>query len=70
MSEKMNFESSMIRLSEIISALERNEADLETSIKLFEEGLGLVKRCDGQLKDFENKVQELMQKYAGEAKDE
>jgi exodeoxyribonuclease VII small subunit len=60
----------MIRLSEIINALERNDTNLETSIQLFEEGLELVKSCDGQLKEFENKVQELMLKYAGEAKNE
>lgn len=70
MTKKQTFESSMIRLSEIISALERNDTNLETSIQLFEEGLELVKSCDGQLKEFENKVQELMLKYAGDAKNE
>jgi len=70
MTKKQTFESSMIRLSEIINALERNDTNLETSIQLFEEGLELVKSCDGQLKEFENKVQELMLKYAGDAKNE
>ena len=63
MTKNMNFEQAMIRLSEIIETLERNGSDLESSIELFEEGLGLVKQCDKQLKNFETKVSELMVKY-------
>lgn len=63
MTQKISFEASMLRLTEIISALEKNEIDLETSITLFEEGLHLVKACDGQLKNFEDKVQTLMTQY-------
>ncbi len=61
--EKKNFEASMKRLNEIVTALEKNESSLEQSISLFEEGLALVKECDLQLKDFEQKVQELMKTY-------
>ncbi len=61
--EKKNFEASMRRLNEIVSALEKNESSLEESITLFEEGLALVKECDLQLKGFEQKVQELMKTY-------
>lgn len=63
MTEKKSFEASMLRLTEIISALEKNEIDLESSISLFEEGLHLIKACDGQLKNFEDKVQTLMSQY-------
>jgi exodeoxyribonuclease VII small subunit len=63
MSKNVSFEQAMIRLSEIIESLERNEKDLESSIVLFEEGLALVKQCDKQLKTFETKVSELMVKY-------
>ena len=61
--EKKNFEASMKRLNEIVTALEKNESSLEQSIALFEEGLALVKECDLQLKGFEQKVQELMKTY-------
>jgi len=61
--EKKNFESSMKRLNEIVTALEKNESSLEQSIALFEEGLALVKECDLQLKGFDQKVQELMKTY-------
>lgn len=61
--EKNNFESSMQRLSVIVTALEKNDIPLEEAIALFEEGLSLVKSCDAQLKGFETKVQELIKSY-------
>jgi exodeoxyribonuclease VII small subunit len=61
--EKNNFEASMLRLSTIVTALEKNEIPLEEAIALFEEGLNLVKSCDTQLKGFETKVQELIKSY-------
>lgn len=53
----------MSRLEEIIAALEKNEIELEDAIALFEEGLQLVNSCDSQLKNFENRVQELLNTY-------
>ena len=35
--------------------------ELEEAIALFEEGLSLVQTCDGQLKNFENKVASLLE---------
>ncbi len=68
MSEKTkSFEEAMLRLNEIVEALDRNDRDLESSITLFEEGLALVKQCDAQLKSFEKKVSELMVKYSDDA---
>lgn len=62
-----SFEEAMLRLNEIVEALDRNDHDLESSITLFEEGLALVKQCDAQLKSFEKKVSELMVKYSDDA---
>lgn len=63
MGNKLPFKQSMNRLEEIISALEKNEIELEEAIALFEEGLQLVNSCDSQLKNFENRVQELLETY-------
>lgn len=63
MENKLPFKQSMNRLEEIISALEKNEIELEEAIALFEEGLQLVNSCDSQLKNFENRVQELLETY-------
>lgn len=63
MEEKLPFKKAMHRLEEIVDALEKNEIELEEAITLFEEGLQLVNSCDGQLKNFENKVQALLNTY-------
>ena len=63
MEQKLPFKQSMSRLEEIIAALEKNEIELEDAIALFEEGLQLVNSCDTQLKNFENRVQELLNTY-------
>lgn len=59
----MTFKEAMLRLDEIVTLLERNEIELEEAMHLFEEGLHLVKSCDGQLQDFENKAQTLLENY-------
>ena len=63
MEQKLPFKQSMSRLEEIIAALEKIEIELEDAIALFEEGLQLVNSCDSQLKNFENRVQELLNTY-------
>ena len=51
MNEKnMTFEQSMQRLEQIVRLLERGDAPLEESLKLFQEGTSLVRTC-GQLLD-------------------
>ena len=58
--KKLTFQQSMSRLDEIVSALNSNDLELEEAMKLFEEGLQLTKKCETQLKDFENKMNTLM----------
>lgn len=54
--KKTGFEESMLRLEEIVRLLEKGDAPLEDSIKLFEEGTKLAKRCDDLLNEAEKKV--------------
>lgn len=58
MSER-KFEEALARLEEIVSSLEGGEADLEDAMKLFEEGIGLVRHCDHQLREAEQKLEQL-----------
>lgn len=44
------FEENMIRLEEIVRAMERGDVPLEESLKLFQEGTELVRIC-GKLLD-------------------
>ena len=54
--KKLNFESSMARLEEIVSLLEKGDAPLEKAMSLFEEGAGLLRECTKQLDEAEQKV--------------
>ncbi|MBR3363543.1 MAG: exodeoxyribonuclease VII small subunit [Solobacterium sp.] len=64
--KKLTFEQSMERLDEIVSILEENERPLDETIALFEEGLKLVRSCDQKLKQFENRINDIIQKNGGD----
>ena len=50
------FETNMSRLEQIVRALERGEAPLEESLKLFQEGTELVRSCGKLLDEAELQV--------------
>lgn len=51
-----SFEESMARLEEIVRTLENGSATLEQSLKLYEEGIALVRTCSMKLDDAEKKI--------------
>ncbi len=51
-----SFEDNIARLEEIVSLLERGDAKLADSLKLFEEGTKLAASCGKQLDEAEQKV--------------
>lgn len=53
------FEEKMQRLEEIINLLDSDKTSLDDSIKLYEEGLGLTKELEKQLKSFEEKIENI-----------
>ncbi|MWD26313.1 exodeoxyribonuclease VII small subunit [Aquicoccus sp. SCR17] len=53
---EMSFEEAMGELERVVSQLERGDVALEDSIKLYERGAELKKRCEAKLKDAEEKV--------------
>ena len=57
---EFNFEMALKRLEEIATALENGNAQLETSLSLFEEGVGLIKECNAKLDAAEQKVKLLV----------
>ncbi len=65
MPEKKTFEQSMGRLEEIVADLEKNEKTLDETIKLFEEGLLLVKECDARLHEFQDRIDEIIKQNGG-----
>lgn len=53
---EMSFEEAMKELEGVVGQLERGEVPLEDSIKLYERGAALKKRCEDKLKEAEEKV--------------
>ena len=58
--KKVTFEQQLARLEEIVSALEKGDAPLADSLKLFEEGTKLIAACSKQLDQAEQQVVKLM----------
>lgn len=56
----MKFEDKMKELEKIISELENGEIDLEDSIEKYTKAMNLVKECDGELKNIEEKVNKIL----------
>ncbi len=57
----MTFEEKLAKLTEIVDKLEAgNELPLEDSLKLFEEGVGLVSSCREMLEDAEQRVENVL----------
>lgn len=54
--DEMSFEQAMAELEKTVGMLERGDVALEDSIKLYERGAALRKRCDQKLKEAEEKV--------------
>ena len=58
--KKVTFEQQLERLEEIVVALEKGDAPLADSLKLFEEGTKLIAACSKQLDQAEQQVVKLM----------
>ena len=60
MNEKnMTFEQSMQRLEQIVRLLERGDAQLDESLKLFQEGTELVRACGKLLDEAELEIKKV-----------
>lgn len=56
----MDFEKKLKRLESIVEKMESGELTLDTSLKLFEEGVTLSRDCQTQLAAAEQKVKVLL----------
>ena len=59
MNNQKSYEGSIARLQQIIAELEQKDITLEQSMKLFEEGVLLVKQCGEVLNSAQQKVEVL-----------
>lgn len=58
--QTVTFEQALMRLEEIVKQMERGNVSLDESLRLFEEGTGLIQQCSGQLNQAELKIVRLM----------
>ncbi len=66
--QEMSFEQAMRELEKVVGQLESGDVELEESIKLYERGAALKKRCEEKLKEAEEKVAAITLDEAGEPK--
>lgn len=58
--KRMTFEESMQNLEQIVRTMERGEASLEESLKLFKNGTELVQHCEKLLENAKLEVTTIM----------
>ena len=59
-SNNQTFEQSMVRLEQIVRAMEKGDVELEESLKLFQEGTELIRCCGKMLDEAELQVKKIM----------
>ena len=66
--ETLTFEQKLARLNEIVSQIDNNKLGLEESLKVYEEGMSLIKDLEGTLNAANEKFLKI--KDSGELIDE
>ena len=61
MNKNLKFETALDKLSEVIEKFEDSETSLDEALKLYEEGISLIRFCTQKLDDAEQKIK-LLQK--------
>ena len=58
--ENITFEEAVARLEQIVRSMEEGKLSLDDSLKAFEEGIALVRFCNGKLDAAEQRVRILL----------
>jgi exodeoxyribonuclease VII small subunit len=59
-------EQRIVRLEEIVAALEREDLELDEALRLFEEGVGHLRTVRGMLQSAELRIERLLESADGE----
>lgn len=65
MAGEMKFESALEKLEEIVDKLESGDTGLDESLKIYEEGVKLLKFCTAKLDEVEKKIEILVKDKGG-----
>ena len=68
--EDIKLETAMKRLDEVVRALDSDGLELEESLKLYEEGVGLVRVCHEKLTEAQRRITALRVSEDGEMVEE
>ncbi|RME34343.1 MAG: exodeoxyribonuclease VII small subunit [Gammaproteobacteria bacterium] len=60
-----DFEEALAELEEVVEGLEQGELSLEESLRRFERGIALTRRCQKALEEAEQQVRILMEREEG-----
>ena len=61
MEKKLDFESSLKRLEEIVNKISSGKVSLDESLLLYKEGQDIIKNLEAQLKEAEDKVEKVIE---------
>jgi exodeoxyribonuclease VII small subunit len=61
----LTFEECLTRLEQIVAALESGNLPLDESLKVFEEGVALARRCGRYLEEAERRIEVLAKDEGG-----
>jgi len=64
--KETNFEKDLEQLEQIVTALEEGGLSLDDSLKRFEEGIKLARRCEKALSEAEKKIEILVKNEEGD----
>ena len=67
-SENMKFEEALAKLEEAVENLESGDLPLEKSLKMYEEGVRLVRLCQKKLEQAKKKIEILVKTKNGKVK--
>lgn len=59
MEQQVKFEEAMQKLSKIVEQLESGEGTLDEMIRLYQDGMALVRTCESQLDTYEATIVQL-----------
>ncbi len=62
MSQTKTFEKNLEQLTDVIQKMEQQDVGLEESLKLYEQGIQLTRKCQKIIDDAEKKIEQLMEK--------
>lgn len=65
MGEDPKLEQALERLEEIVGKLERNELELDEALRLFDEGMELVRAAERKLSESEGRLQQILRDREG-----